>query len=85
MSNERKIKRLTKVIDVIGTLALTALKYVCNNTFFKSKSSHMSLLALSASFEYLCYGYYGHCSFLFFFSAGTVFIRQNLTSTDVRL
>ena len=42
-------------------LTLEALKYFCikngdQKCFFNLKSSYMSLLALSASFEYLCCG-----------------------------
>ena len=39
----------------------------------------MSQLALSGSFEYLCYG---STSIRIFFSLGIIFIQQNLTSTD---
>ena len=43
----------------------------------------MSWLALSASFEYLCYGSTA-IIILYTFSAGIVFRGPNLTSTDVR-
>ena len=42
----------------------------------------MSQSALSASFEYVCY--VSTTIINIFFNAGTVFIRQSLTSTDVR-
>ena len=45
----------------------------------------MSQLALSASFEYLCYGSTTNINIFNSFSAGAVFRRPNLTSTDVRL
>ena len=50
--------------------------------FFQFKLINILVIALSASFEYLCYGFttmlykYFNC-----FSAGTVFRRQYLTST----
>ena len=37
-------------------------------------------MAPSGSFEYLCYGHY---QYFYSFSAGIVFIPQNLTSIDV--
>ena len=42
----------------------------------------MSQLALSCSFEYLCYGSKAILNIFNSFSAGTVFKRQNLTSND---
>ena len=45
----------------------------------------MSLLALSALFEYLCYTWvYGNYNCFNCYSAGTDFSRQHLTSTDAR-
>ena len=41
----------------------------------------MAYLALSASFEYLCYSHYKYFNS---FSVGNVFRRQYLTSTDVK-
>ena len=51
--------------------------------FLNLKSSQMSQLALSASFEYLCYGSTPIVNILIFFSAGIDVRRQNLTSKDV--
>ena len=51
--------------------------------FFNLKSSLMSSLDLPASFEYLCLGSTAIKIFNYF-SAGTDFRRQNLTSVDVR-
>ena len=45
----------------------------------------MSLLALSASFEYLCYGSTAVRNILILNSARTIFIRQILTSTEIRV
>ena len=44
----------------------------------------MCLLALSDSFEYLCYGSTAIKNIFYSYSAGIDFCRQNLTSTDVR-
>ena len=44
----------------------------------------MSSLALSDSFEYLCYGPTAIRNILYSYSAGIDFCCQNLTSTDVR-
>ena len=69
-------------------LNLTALKYLSINhgdqrSFFNLKSSYMYYSALSASFEYLCYGSMAIIMHLFIsVSTGTVFRRQNLTSKD---
>ena len=44
----------------------------------------MSWLALCSSFEYVCYGSKDIRNISFhFFQCGIIFIRQNLTSTDV--
>ena len=50
---------------------------------FNLKAPYISQLALSVSFEYLCYGSTAIRNILSY-SAGTVFIRKNLTSVDVR-
>ena len=44
----------------------------------------MSYLALSGSFEYLCYWFPAFRNMFDSYSAGVDFSRQNLTSTDVR-
>ena len=44
--------------------------------------TNVLVIALSASFEYLCYGSTAITN-IYPFSAGTVFIRQNLTSTTL--
>ena len=44
----------------------------------------MSSLALSDSFEYLCYGSTAIRIFFYSYSAKIDFSRQNLTSTDVK-
>ena len=43
--------------------------------FFNLKSSYISYLTRSASFEYLCYGSTDFYKYKISFSAGTVFIR----------
>ena len=44
----------------------------------------MSSLALSDSFEYLCYGSTAIINRFTFYSVGIDFSRQNPTSTDVK-
>ena len=51
-----------------------------NKALKKKLTLKMSQLALSCSFEYLCYGSTAILNILNSFSAGTVFKRQNLTS-----
>ena len=51
--------------------------------FFNVKSSYMSYLALPVSFEYPCNRPTVIRHSFNPFSAGTVYIRQNLTATDV--
>ena len=51
--------------------------------FSDFKSSQMSWLVLSASFEYLCYGSTAIIHLLIL--SGTIFKHQNLISTDLRL
>ena len=64
-------------------LTLATLNYFCLNNkkkkfFFNLKSSEMSQLPLSGSFEYLCYGSTAILNILFC----PVRNRLNLTSTD---
>ena len=60
--------------------------YIPFEIYFSKIWNHLKCLSFlfSASFEYLCYGStYRNYKYFYSYSAGIVFIRQNLTSTDV--
>ena len=84
---KHKIKRLETAINVLSTLTLTTLNYFCINRgaqmcFFQLKIIRNGLVT---SFRFIwipMLSVYSHSKY--FFSAGTVFVRQNLTSLDVR-
>ena len=74
------------MMDFLKNLTLKALKYVHikqenKGVFFNFKPSEMTLLALSGSFEYMCYGSAAILN-VYSFNAWIDFRRQNLTSTN---
>ena len=88
--------KMTMVNSGLKGLTLTALKYACKNhtmetkeVFLNLKSSQLSQLALSDSFEYLCYGSTAIRNIFTLTvrrsSLDIDFRRENLKSTDVRL